>query len=71
MTAILVLKLSLAHPCVPPSNQNRNANTHREFLVEFIGQEGVRQLPKVELAEGAHAVDVLEVYLSCQIWTLI
>ena len=68
---ILVLKLSLAHPRIPPSNHNGNPNTHREFLIELISQEGVGQLPKVELAEGAHTVDVLEVHFPCQIWTLI
>lgn len=69
--AILVLKLSLAHPCITPSTHNGNRNTYREFLIELISQEGVGQLPKVELAEGAHTVDVLEVHFPCQIWTLI
>lgn len=68
---ILVLKLSLAHLGVPPDNHNGNPNTHREFLIELISQEGVGQLPKVELAEWAHTVDVLEVHFPCQIWTLI
>lgn len=68
---VSVLKLPLAGPCIPVANHNENANTHREFLIELVGQEGVGQLPEVELAQGAHTVDVLEVHFPCQIWTLI
>lgn len=68
---VVVLKLSLAHPHVPPGNHNGNPNTYREFLIKLVGQEGVGQLPKVELAERAHTVDVLEVHFPRQIGTLV
>lgn len=40
---------------------------YREFLIELVGQQGVGQLPEVELTQWAHTVDVLDVDIFGQV----
>lgn len=42
-----------------------------EFLVELVGEQGVGQLPEVELAQRADAVDVLDVNIFGQVGDLL
>lgn len=42
------------------SSQLASSPTHAELPIELVGEQGVWQLSKVELAEGGHAVDVLQ-----------
>lgn len=41
--------------------------THWKFLVELVGEQRVRELSKIELTEGAHRVDVLDIRFFCQV----
>lgn len=43
---------------------------YREFLVELVGQQGVWQLPEVELTQRAHTVDILDVDIFGQVGDL-
>lgn len=40
---------------------------YREFLIELVGQQGVWQLPEIELTQWAHTVDVLDVNVFGQV----
>lgn len=42
-------------------------NTHSKFVVELVGEERVGELAEVRLAEGADAVDVLQVDILLQV----
>lgn len=45
--------------------------TYWELLIELVGQQRVRELTEVQFAEGAHAVDVLDVNILCQVRDLL
>lgn len=45
--------------------------TYREFLIELVGEEGVWQLSEVQLTQGAHTVDVLDVHVFGQVGDLL
>lgn len=45
--------------------------SYRESVVELIGEQRVGQLSEVQLAEGAHRVDVLSKDVSGQVWDLL
>lgn len=45
-------------------------NAYREFFIQLVGEKWVGKLSKVKLAQGAHAVYVLNVNIFCQIWDL-
>lgn len=49
----------------------RSSGSYRESVVELVGEQRVGQLPEVELAEGAHRVDVLPEDVSGQVWDLL
>lgn len=46
-------------------------HTHRELLVELVGEQGVGELSEVQLAQGAHTVDVLDVNVLGQVRNLL
>lgn len=48
-----------------------DAFAYREFLIELVGQQGIWQLPEVELAQRADAVDVLDVNIFGQVGDLL
>lgn len=41
--------------------------THRKFLIQLVGEQRVWELSEVQLTQGAHGVDVLDVGLFCQV----
>lgn len=41
-----------------------------ESVVELVGEQRVGQLSEVQLAEGAHRVDVLSEDVPAQVWDL-
>lgn len=45
--------------------------TYREFLIQLVGEEGVGQLSEVQLTQGAHTVDVLDVHVFGQVRDLL
>lgn len=45
----------------------KRIKTNREFLIQLVGEKWVGKLSKVKLAQGAHAVYVLNVNIFCQI----
>lgn len=45
---------------LPAPSNLASTLTHAELPVELVCEQGVRQLSEVELAEGGHAVDVLQ-----------
>lgn len=47
------------------------ASPYRELLVELVGQQRVWKFAEVELAKGAHTVDVLDVNILCQVRNLL
>lgn len=61
---------SLIYPqdkCLP---QFHCSGSYWESVVELVGEQRVGQLSEVQLAEGAHRVDVLSEDVSGQIWDL-
>lgn len=42
--------------------------THGKLVIEVVGEQWVRQLPEVGLAQGADTVDVLQVHILVEIW---
>lgn len=44
---------------------------YREFLIELVGEQGVRQFSEVELTQGANAVDILDVNIFGQVGDLL
>lgn len=47
------------------------SSSYRESVVELVGEQRVGQLSEVQLAEGAHGVDVLPEDVSGQVWDLL
>lgn len=47
------------------------SGSYRESVVELVGEQRVGQLSEVQLAEGAHGVDVLPEDVSGQVWDLL
>lgn len=47
--------------------ESRVSDTHCKLLIELVGEEGVGELPEVQLAQGPHAVDVLHVRVLGQV----
>ena len=43
--------------------------THGKLVIEVVGEQWVGQLPEVGLAEGADAVDVLQVQILVEVRT--
>lgn len=41
--------------------------THRKFLIQLVGEQRVWELSEVQLTQGAHGVDVLDIGLFCQV----
>ena len=42
-------------------------HTHRELLIQLVGEQRVRELSEVQLTEGAHRMDVLNIRLFRQV----
>lgn len=53
------------------ADSGSGGNTYREFLVQLVGKERIGQLSEVELTEGAHTVNVLDVDIFSQVWDLL
>ena len=41
--------------------------THWKLLVQLVGEQRVWELPKIELTEGTHRMDVLDIRFFCQV----
>lgn len=44
---------------------------YRELVIKLVGEKRVGQFAEVELAQGAHTVDVLEVHILGQVRNLL
>lgn len=50
-----------------PLRGSTPSSTHREFLIQLVGEQRVWELSKVQLAEGAHRMDVLDIRFFRQV----
>lgn len=41
--------------------------THRKFLIQLVGEQRVWELSKIQLTEGAHGMDVLNIRFFSQV----
>lgn len=61
---------SLIYPQDKIVPQSHCSVSYWESVVELVGEQRVGQLSEVQLAEGAHRVDILSEDVSGQIWDL-
>lgn len=41
-----------------------------EFVIELIGEQGVRKLAEIELAQGPYRMDVLDIHVLSEVWNV-
>lgn len=44
--------------------------TYWEFVIELVGEQGVRKLTEIELAKGPYWMDVLDICVLSEVWNV-